>query len=342
MPNYKRKYTLNEHFLDCIDSEEKAYYLGFMYADGYNGEEAQRWKIAIDLQKQDEPILRTFCVLLGTNRPLCFDKRGCCSLSFTSKRLSVRLAELGCHRAKTFTITFPDWMPVDLIPHFVRGYIDGDGWIHFDGEKGVTVAALGADSFARRMAKIIESACGVHTTLSAHPKSAGITQWQVRGRDQVSTVLAWLYKDATVYLERKKRKAEQVLTPVYYLSKPNGSDVHLAVLTELQIPLIVARIEEGERFGQIALDYGVDKSAIRDISNGRTWHHLTGFTKEANLKRGQAKGVTHPMSKLTEGQVRQIKSLLREGLSNPEIAQQFPVSKDMVSKIRCGKCWTHI
>jgi hypothetical protein len=35
-PGPKNKYTIDETFLDIIDSEEKAYFLGWMYSDGCN------------------------------------------------------------------------------------------------------------------------------------------------------------------------------------------------------------------------------------------------------------------------------------------------------------------
>lgn len=34
-----KKYELNENYFNVIDSHEKAYILGFIYADGYNRED---------------------------------------------------------------------------------------------------------------------------------------------------------------------------------------------------------------------------------------------------------------------------------------------------------------
>jgi hypothetical protein len=35
MRHTKQKYKINEDFFQEIDTEEKAYWLGFLYADGY-------------------------------------------------------------------------------------------------------------------------------------------------------------------------------------------------------------------------------------------------------------------------------------------------------------------
>jgi len=60
--DYSRKYNLNENFFDKIDSEEKAYMLGFIYADGNNLFKINR--ISIQLAKKDEDILIKFSKLL--------------------------------------------------------------------------------------------------------------------------------------------------------------------------------------------------------------------------------------------------------------------------------------
>lgn len=54
----KRKYFLDEPCLDTIDDEEKAWLLGFLYADGYNNVSSH--KIVISLAVYDRALLKKF------------------------------------------------------------------------------------------------------------------------------------------------------------------------------------------------------------------------------------------------------------------------------------------
>ena len=46
----RRKYQVNEFFFDEIDSEEKAYWLGFIYADGYVNTNGNKFGINLSLK----------------------------------------------------------------------------------------------------------------------------------------------------------------------------------------------------------------------------------------------------------------------------------------------------
>ncbi len=54
------------------------------------------------------------------------------------------------------------------------------------------------------------------------------------------------------------------------------------------------------------------------------------------------KGQDHPVSKLTDDKVIEIKKLLSKNLSQYKIAEQFQVSVGTINKINTGKTWTHI
>ena len=88
-----KKYTINEDYFDVIDNQDKAYWLGFIAADGYNRED--RGYIEFRLHKQDIDILNKFKQCLSSNHNIQIYKDTYCNLTIYSSKLSKKLAEYG-------------------------------------------------------------------------------------------------------------------------------------------------------------------------------------------------------------------------------------------------------
>lgn len=72
-------------FFENIDSEEKAYFLGFLMADGnvYVRKQSQPC-IRLEISVKDLEILERFKMVIESKNSICFDKRNCCSLKVHS------------------------------------------------------------------------------------------------------------------------------------------------------------------------------------------------------------------------------------------------------------------
>ncbi len=202
-----RRFAVNECFLDEIDSEEKAYFLGFFFADGYNNQ--KKGHVIIELQKRDESVLFQFQRLFDSECPVREEKPGYSKFILHSKYLSNRLAELGCPQAKSRFVTFPDWMAENLLPHFIRGYNDGDGCIYVKG-KQCNISIIGSDAFVSGLAQVIQNMTVVNVKVRQHPTSDGMSLLNIYGRQQTKRVVGFLYTNASIYLERKKVKANRI------------------------------------------------------------------------------------------------------------------------------------
>ena len=130
----KHKYKIKLDILDNIDSEKKAYFLGFFYADGYNNQ--TQGKLVIRLQARDKQILEEFSDIFFFERPKLYyilnktnglKKSDSYTLCITSRKLSDKMGTLGAPQCKSFFIRFPFWLDDDLLRFFIRGYFDGDG-----------------------------------------------------------------------------------------------------------------------------------------------------------------------------------------------------------------------
>lgn len=131
-----RKHALNEHKFDKINTEEKAYWLGFIMADGYIENESRLCFILQRKKDEYDLFLKLQCFLETDNyveERTVYDKRGFVSESYcfrvTSKILCKRLKRLKVVAQKTGKECIPRGVPKRLYRHFIRGFFDGDGCI---------------------------------------------------------------------------------------------------------------------------------------------------------------------------------------------------------------------
>jgi hypothetical protein len=207
----KRTYPIDEDFFDEITNEASAYFLGLLYADGTNS--TGKTEIKLALHNQDVHILEHYKNILQPTKPLYFEEgkgnRGdVYKLVINSKKLSYRLSELGVVPAKTFKLKFPNFISENLIHHFIRGYFDGDGNIHYNKScKQLMFSITSTEEFLLSLQKILMDNCLLNKVKlsTRHPeRKNNIRQLTYCGNNSVRRLYEWLYKDATIFLERKK------------------------------------------------------------------------------------------------------------------------------------------
>ena len=215
-----RIYEFNERYFDVIDSQNKAYILGLLYADGTNNTKEHR--VSLALKYTDVNILNKISNELGLNKNLEyvseristyygkeFKSQSQYRLRVNSLHFSERLVELGMVPKKSLVLVFPTFLPADLIPHFIRGYFDGDGCVQTQISKtgylcDHKINILSTNDFCETMEKIIESILGINCHIYNTSAQNGITkQLCIVGRRQCTKFLEWIYKDADLYLDRK-------------------------------------------------------------------------------------------------------------------------------------------
>lgn len=201
-----RKYTVNEAFFDVIDTEEKAYWLGFIAADGYvSGDDQPQPIVAIGISASDALHLEKLRQALGATYPLREYKASggykpgtrYVRLYITSSRLRDALISHGVVPNKSTRLKFPD-LPDELVRHFVRGYFDGNGSFASTGDGNYSIKFNGTEQFLRHLLTILGCNCSVYRDPRANNFYVSIG-----GRRQVLRVADWMYTGATVYLERK-------------------------------------------------------------------------------------------------------------------------------------------
>jgi uncharacterized protein YktA (UPF0223 family) len=205
------KYFIDKTFFDNINTQEKSYILGFLYADGYNYE--KKGSIKIRLHIQDEELLLKFrdIIYINNERPLYY-MNNYCELVIDNVYMSKQLAKLGCHQAKSKSLSFPKFLNEDLISHFIRGVFDGDGCISLNklknGTKKTLFSIIGYRPFISAINEIITNKCNLNCNklIDYKNKSSDIATLAYSGCRQNMKIREYLYKDAKIYLKRKYNK----------------------------------------------------------------------------------------------------------------------------------------
>jgi transcriptional regulator with XRE-family HTH domain len=86
----------------------------------------------------------------------------------------------------------------------------------------------------------------------------------------------------------------------------------------------------------LAIEYGVSETMIREIVRGRLWKETPGEISPRFLGR---RGERANGAKLTKNQVEEIRKLLRQGLSQRRIAARFGVKHAAIGSISRGTAW---
>jgi len=209
----QRRHICNHAFFSSIDTEEKAYWLGFIAADGYiswakDGNSA----LTVTLAPQDKEHLYRLQNSLQSTHPVKeynYPYKQLVKLFIRSKQLTDDLASYGVVPAKTFTHSWPQ-LPDDLLIHFLRGYVDGDGGFHvtvdnrYPGTWGYTFEITSNKPFLESCQQFLMKMCDLSQTKFDQRRSAtSIFTLRYSGRRQVARIGKMLYEHATIYLPRK-------------------------------------------------------------------------------------------------------------------------------------------
>lgn len=217
-------------FFERIDTEAKAYWLGFLYADGcitdggcinlllagYEKDHLAKFKQAINAEHRLEERSDKMTSAKGVTR-----MQACVKIRLHSKLMCLHLKRLGVGPRKTLSLQFPtsDQVPDHLLHHFIRGYFDGDGCIcHCNQDRyhgSWQFSIVSADVFIERLKEVLLKHVKIGSwTIYPHPESEGVSYFSVRCVPDINRLRDYLYRDATVYLERKRLKFAEL--PVRY------------------------------------------------------------------------------------------------------------------------------
>lgn len=205
-------YEYNDVFNE-VHCEQEAYWLGFLYADGYINSNLASGELT--LKESDKKHLERFDKFIRKNGqlyPKTVNGHLNYRCSFFNKQLINRLVQLGCEPRKTFHLQFPSQVvPDELMRHFIRGFFDGDGSIYIYNRKLnlLCFSVVCADyDFIKDFQNYLY--CRLPIAKNKIYQSRNLYFIQNGAKKDIYYLFHYLYDDATIYLERKFLKFKNI------------------------------------------------------------------------------------------------------------------------------------
>lgn len=221
-------YDCNVDYFETINTEEKAYWLGFLYADGnvYITKNGGSVYIRIELSSLDKDHLKLFLLSVGSNHPIKYRSDNTkARVCIGSIKMGTDLYNLGCPPHKTYSIEWPsdEIVPQHLKRHFLRGYSDGDGTLgtcKINPSSNIGWELCLTYPFGIGLKKWLKTQCNT-SNVNIKPYR-NIFRLKYAGRCQISRIWHLLYDDATICLPRKKEVIRQHIYPLNWCDTSGG------------------------------------------------------------------------------------------------------------------------
>jgi len=206
---------LNENFFETLDTEEKAYWLGFIYADGsiYSG-----YTLSIRLSEKDKLHLQKISNIFGkeVKEKIIFlneKEYKQVRLEIYNKKIYNDLKKLGIENQKTYSDSTKiiESIPRNLISHFIRGVFDGDGNIHKDINNNGHFSICGNENILKKIQIALIETIELSKTKIYQLGDAWCWNLLYGGNINIKKIYEYLYKESNIYLERKKLKFEEII-----------------------------------------------------------------------------------------------------------------------------------
>lgn len=198
-----RKHKVNEDFFKTW-SHDMAWVLGMFITDGT----VSRNTHTISFSQKDEHILRLIAKIMEADYVLApfGTTKTTPSIVIHSKKIKNDLEKLGIKPNKSLTVPFPD-VPEEFLPSFVRGVIDGDGWVQ---RKGYVInITTGSKVFAEGLLSVFKS-WKLRSEITNHETQAGnpVFRVWVKGKHHLPKLAKIIYDSITndTFIDYKKQR----------------------------------------------------------------------------------------------------------------------------------------
>lgn len=205
------KHKLDVNYFRIIDSQEKAYILGFLMADGCVYKTDKKCKepnrLCINISLKDRSVLEFIKKQLKSDAKIkdytpknTYSNNSMSKINFDSTQLCKDLSKYGIIPNKTGKESFPT-IPKMYRRHFIRGFFDGDGTSFSNGRIGFT----SNEKMLLQIKEILEQEIDIQYKISIfkEKRKQNVYYLIINSKEDCYKLKKYLYKNATFYLQRK-------------------------------------------------------------------------------------------------------------------------------------------
>lgn len=212
-PHPPKIYSVKEDIFQNIDTEEKAWVLGFIYVDGYI--DSSKTKLKFTLAEKDRDVLEKIKSVLRSNSPIKRKERKqikgtdyfgspAITLMISNSQICQDLEKHGAFYKKSLKLSFPFFLKEELIKHFIRRYFDGDGCITFGRHNFPKISIASNKEFLEGVHDVLLKE-NIISNIYASNRSQ-VNSLEINAKLSVEKFLDYIYQDATVFMERKYQR----------------------------------------------------------------------------------------------------------------------------------------
>lgn len=215
------KYYVNQDYFKEINTAKKAYFLGFISADGcvYKREKHQGL-LSISIQKRDDEMLKQMIVDMDSTHHLLY-RSNYCALAITSDSIYQDLLNLGVSQRKSWSIRFNDivkHVPNEFIRDYIRGYFDGNGCICISNTNKTKDSSKwffscnftsGSVEFLQGLRDFLLSV-GVKSQIRTEESKPNTFRLFIGGMSNCDKFIKYIYYNSNICLDRKLFKTKNI------------------------------------------------------------------------------------------------------------------------------------
>ena len=216
----KSPYSCDYHYFGNINTEEKAYWLGFFAADGWisKNEKSGAGAFGIELQYGDMGHLKKFNKSIHGNYNINDRWRSCslsshkekknhmCLIRIFSRIMYDDLVSLGYTENKTFESHIPE-LNSELVRHFVRGYFDGNGCFSVSNNRICVGFITASKTMAENLRSVLNDE-GILIHIYTYKTENDVTMYRLELTSNCNKFrfLEYIYSESSIFLDRKYKK----------------------------------------------------------------------------------------------------------------------------------------